>query len=79
MNTKTAMTNDEKLAKTPTLQRDESHIGSLWEVPPFFVQSAISSLGLPVCQLCANVQSKAVFSYAMTVMDKICGWEGEEQ
>ena len=25
----------------------------------------------------ANVQPKAVFSYAMTVMDKICGW-GEE-
>ena len=26
----------------------------------------------------ANVQSKAVFSYAVTVMDKICGWEDEE-
>ena len=75
MNTKTAMTNYEKMAKKSTLQRDESHIGSLWEV----TQSAVSSLGLPVCQLCANVQPKAVFSYAMTVMDKICGWEGEEQ
>ena len=27
----------------------------------------------------ANVQSKGVFSYAMTVMDKICGWEDEEK
>ena len=27
---------------------------------------------------CANVQPKAVFSYAMTVMDKISGWEDEE-
>ena len=27
----------------------------------------------------ANVQSKAVFSYAMRVMDKICGWEDEEK
>ena len=27
----------------------------------------------------ANVQSKAVFSYAMTVMDKICGWTDEEE
>ena len=27
----------------------------------------------------ANVQSKAVFSYAMTIMDKICGWEDEEE
>ena len=25
-----------------------------------------------------NVQSKAVFSYAMTLMDKIRGWDGEE-
>ena len=27
----------------------------------------------------ANVQPKAVFSCAMTVMDKICGWEDEER
>ena len=27
----------------------------------------------------ANVQPKAVFSYAMTVMDKICGWEDEQK
>ena len=27
----------------------------------------------------ANVQPKAVFSYAMTVMDKICGWGDEQQ
>ena len=27
----------------------------------------------------ANVQPKAVFSYAMTVMDKISGWEDEER
>ena len=27
----------------------------------------------------ANVQSKNVFSNAMTVMVKICGWEDEEQ
>ena len=26
-----------------------------------------------------NVQSKAVFSYAMTLMDKIRGWEDEEK
>ena len=26
-----------------------------------------------------NVQSKAVFSYAMTVMDKILGWHDEEK
>ena len=26
----------------------------------------------------ANVQPKAVFYYAMTVMDKICGWEEDE-
>ena len=26
-----------------------------------------------------NVQPKAVFSYAMTVMDKICGWGEEEK
>ena len=31
------------------------------------------------CYKHANVQSKAVFSYAMTVMDKICGWEDEEK
>ena len=27
----------------------------------------------------ANVQPKGVFSYAMTVMDKISGWEDEEK
>ena len=27
----------------------------------------------------ANVQPKTVFSYAMTVMDKISGWEDEER
>ena len=27
----------------------------------------------------ANVQSKAVFSHAMTVMDKTCGWTDEEK
>ena len=27
----------------------------------------------------ANVQSKAVFSYSMTVMDKICGWTDEDK
>ena len=27
----------------------------------------------------ANAQPKAVFSYAMTVMDKICGWDEEEK
>ena len=27
----------------------------------------------------ANVQPKAVFSYTMTVMDKISGWEDEER
>ena len=27
----------------------------------------------------ANVQPKAVFSYAMTVVDKICGWRDEQQ
>ena len=27
----------------------------------------------------ANVQSKAVSSYAMTMMDKICGWIAEEK
>ena len=27
----------------------------------------------------ANVQSKAVFSYAMTVVDEICGWTDEEK
>ena len=26
----------------------------------------------------ATVQSEAVFSHALTVMDKICGWEDEE-
>ena len=26
----------------------------------------------------ASVQPKAVFYYAMTVMDKICGWEEHE-
>ena len=27
----------------------------------------------------ANVQSKAVFSDAMTIMDEVCGWEDEEK
>ena len=27
----------------------------------------------------SNVQSNAVFSYAMTIIDKICGWEDEEK
>ena len=31
------------------------------------------------CFMHANVQNKAVFSCAMTVMEAICGWEDEEK
>ena len=31
------------------------------------------------CSMHANDQSKAVFSYAMTIMDEIYGWENEEK
>ena len=44
-----------------------------WEI---FVDD--STFCLDACSKHANVQS-AVFSYAMTVMDKICGWEDEEK
>ena len=50
---------------------------ALWEFWEIFVDDR------PCCRdPCfkhANVQSKAVFSYAITVMDKICGWEDEEK
>ena len=35
-------------------------------------------IGRDACFWHANVLSKAVFSYAMTIMDEICGWEDEQ-
>ena len=46
---------------------------------PLFVGRPAGQVGIDSCLKHANVQPKAVFSYVMTVMDKISGWEDEEK
>ena len=59
--------------ETRTNQLRESTLKELWDIfvddSPFGEDSLLKQV---------NVHSKAVFSYALTLMDKIRGWEDEE-
>ena len=57
-----------------TLQLREYVLREFWAI---FVDDR--PLYSDACHTHANAQSKAVFSYAMAVMDKICGWTDEEK
>ena len=57
-----------------TMQLREYALREFWEI---FVDDR--PFCLDACFRHANVRSKSVFSYAMTIMDEIYGWEDEEK